>query len=206
MTRFWIISCMPWVSRVGRARRRCSAASGASGTGPPRSSQGSRMLAAATASWMARLMPTPPIGDMACAASPMQSRPGRYQRSSRSTATVSSFTSSQLRSSWTRSLEGGGERRHRVAERREPLGAQLVDAALANDEGALPVIAAVEHHHDAASPRSGRGFAGDRPDVATAGATARPSARRDRSPSSPACAPHRRMSPVGSRRRGRRES
>ena len=35
-----------------------------------------RMLAAATASWMARLMPIPPIGDMACAASPIASRPG----------------------------------------------------------------------------------------------------------------------------------
>ena len=36
-----------------------------------------RILAAATASWIARLMPTPPIGDIAWAASPMHSRPGR---------------------------------------------------------------------------------------------------------------------------------
>jgi hypothetical protein len=35
------------------------------------------MLAVATASWMARLIPTPPTGDMACAASPMHTRPGR---------------------------------------------------------------------------------------------------------------------------------
>src|SRR5258707_10358775 len=30
----------------------------------------------ATASWIARLMPTPPTGDMACAASPIHSNPG----------------------------------------------------------------------------------------------------------------------------------
>ena len=41
---------------------------------------GERMRAAATASWMARLMPMPPTGDMAWAASPMQRRPGRCQR------------------------------------------------------------------------------------------------------------------------------
>ena len=33
-------------------------------------------FAVATASWTARLIPTPPTGDMACAASPMQSSPG----------------------------------------------------------------------------------------------------------------------------------
>ena len=38
------------------------------------------MFAAATASWIARLMPIPPIGDMACAASPIASRPGRCQQ------------------------------------------------------------------------------------------------------------------------------
>ena len=54
------------------------------GTRPAAQGRASR-LAAATASWMARLMPTPPIGDMACAASPMQSRPGRYQLRKRST-------------------------------------------------------------------------------------------------------------------------
>ncbi len=44
-------------------------------------------------------MPTPPTGDIACAASPMQSRPGFDQRVSRSTATVSSLTSSHERTS-----------------------------------------------------------------------------------------------------------
>ena len=52
-------------------------------------------LAAATASCTAMLMPTPPIGDMAWAASPMQSKPGLDQCSSRSTATLRSFMSSQ---------------------------------------------------------------------------------------------------------------
>ena len=36
-------------------------------------------------------MPTPPTGDMAWAASPMQTRPGRAQRFSRFTVTVSSL-------------------------------------------------------------------------------------------------------------------
>ena len=57
------------------------------------------LLPAATASWMARLIPTPPMGDMACAASPMQSKPGRCHCRRRSTFTVNSFTSFQSRTS-----------------------------------------------------------------------------------------------------------
>ena len=53
----------------------------------PRASGPARMLAAATASWIARLMPMPPIGDMAWAASPIASRPGRCQLVSRSSLT-----------------------------------------------------------------------------------------------------------------------
>ena len=56
-------------------------------TSSPRASGPARMFAAATASWIARLMPMPPIGDMAWAASPIASRPGRYQRVSRSSLT-----------------------------------------------------------------------------------------------------------------------
>src|SRR2546430_2570465 len=48
-------------------------------------------------------MPTPPTGDMACAASPMQRSPGRYHLCRRSTRTLSKLTSSQSRSSVTRS-------------------------------------------------------------------------------------------------------
>ena len=65
------------------------------------------MLAVATASWTARSTPTPPIGDIACAASPMQSRPGRYHCCRRSTLMVSSLMSSQLASSWTWSWSCG---------------------------------------------------------------------------------------------------
>ena len=43
----------------------------------PRRSGSHRMFAAATASCTARFTPTPPIGDIACAASPMHSSPGR---------------------------------------------------------------------------------------------------------------------------------
>jgi hypothetical protein len=54
-----------------------------SGGDRPARSRAARTLAAATAAWIARLMPTPPTGDMAWAASPMQRRPDRYQRRSR---------------------------------------------------------------------------------------------------------------------------
>ena len=51
--------------------------------------------AAATASAIARLMPTPPTGDIACAASPMQSTPLACQRRKRSSRTSRTLTSSQ---------------------------------------------------------------------------------------------------------------
>src|SRR5437773_2300482 len=95
--RFWTSTWTRWVTRVGHSRRRCTRARSSALTRPSRSGAASR-LAAATASWIARLMPTPPTGDIAGAASPRQSTPGRNQRASRSTRTVSSFTSSQARS------------------------------------------------------------------------------------------------------------
>ena len=72
-----------WMIRVGSSRRSWTLCSSAS-TCSPRAIGPARMLAAATASWIARLMPIPPIGDMAWAASPIASRPGRCQRVSRS--------------------------------------------------------------------------------------------------------------------------
>ena len=72
-------------------------------------------LAVATASCTARLTPTPPTGDIACAASPMQSNPGRVQRFSRLIATVSSLTSSQL---FTSATPGFEDRRHAARRRR----------------------------------------------------------------------------------------
>jgi len=52
-------------------------------------------------------MPTPPTGDMAWAASPMHSSPGRNQRRSRFTWTLRRRTSSQPVSSPTRSARNG---------------------------------------------------------------------------------------------------
>ena len=69
-----------------------------------------RMLPAATASWIAMLIPTPPTGDMACAASPMQSSPGRHHCFSRSICTVRSFACSQSAISATRSAAQGRSR------------------------------------------------------------------------------------------------
>ena len=58
-------------------------------------------------------MPTPPIGDMAWAASPIASSPGRCQRVSRSSSTVSSLTWSQLSSSPTGAGTAPWRRRRR---------------------------------------------------------------------------------------------
>ena len=94
-------------SRGSGTSRRCCTRARSKVDSVPFFSGFHRMLAAATASWMARLMPTPPTGDMACAASPMHSRPGRYQVRSRSMLTVSSLTSSHDFSSSTRSARNG---------------------------------------------------------------------------------------------------
>lgn len=88
-----------WIActtRTGNIRRACTFASSGSGSRPV-AIAAARMLAAATASWMARLIPTPPTGDMAWAASPIASSPGRCQRVRRSSETDSSFTSSHPR-------------------------------------------------------------------------------------------------------------
>src|ERR1700680_1352911 len=74
---------MRCVTRVGHWRRCCTRARSSSVTAPRRSGS-ARILAAATASCTARLMPTPPTGDIAWAASPMHNRPGRYHRGRRS--------------------------------------------------------------------------------------------------------------------------
>jgi len=137
------------ISRVGRVRRRCTASKSASVSLPLRSGT-ARMLAAATASWIARLMPTPPIGDIAWAQSPMHKSPGRHQRWRRSTVTVSSFTSSHSRSSATRSRRKGAMRTISSREELDPALADRVEPALADHKGALPVIAAVEHHQQPA--------------------------------------------------------
>ena len=146
-------SASPWSARGGagaprRGRRRRRA--------PSRSLAASR-LAAATASWIARLMPTPPTGDIACAASPMQSSPGLRPARSRSTATVSSLTSSHERDvSATRVAE------HRRGRRR-PASRKTLDALarasasappLGMTKRALPVVAAVDRDEEVARRRS----------------------------------------------------
>ena len=132
MKRLWAKIWKPWVMRVGNVRRawtlwRCASsvsrfASGAAGDercdegGDESCDEGgdescdsgcARALAAATASWMARLMPTPPMGDMAWAESPMQRRPGRDQWRRRSTATERSLMSRQSFSSAVRPWRKG---------------------------------------------------------------------------------------------------
>ena len=51
----------PWIARVGISRRRCTALRCQGSTVPCRSGPASA-FAAATASWTARLIPTPPTG------------------------------------------------------------------------------------------------------------------------------------------------
>src|SRR5882762_4757680 len=84
---------------------------------------------------MARLMPTPPMGDMAWAASPMQRSPGRDHWVRRSTATVSRLMSFQSRSSSTRSRRNGTRL------------ANFVGGALGDHEGTLPIGFAIEQDH-----------------------------------------------------------
>ena len=88
-------SCTAFCARLDDPRRKHAPllhlfSSGS--TSSPRANGPARIFAAATASWTARLMPTPPTGDMACAASPIASSPGLHQRVSRSSETESSFT------------------------------------------------------------------------------------------------------------------
>ena len=100
ITRFCTVVCMSWMAFIGKVRRFCTR-SRWSLVNCPRRSGSARILAAAIASCTARLTPTPPIGDIACAASPIHNNPGRHQRVSRSTATVSRLISFQSFSSPT---------------------------------------------------------------------------------------------------------
>ncbi len=93
-TRRAIARWKAWVTTVGSRRRRATRARPRSSSVPSLSGR-ARRLPAATASWMARLIPTPPTGDIAWAESPMQSSPRRCQRLRRLTWTSSVFTSSQ---------------------------------------------------------------------------------------------------------------
>ena len=87
----------------------------------------------------------PPIGDMACAASPIASSPGRYQRVSRS-----SLTRQQMQVGDLVELARGRARGAAAAtsSRIASMPARLIflGRALRDHEGALPIIAAVDHH------------------------------------------------------------
>ena len=112
---------------------------------------GERMRAAATASWMARLMPMPPTGDMAWAASPMQRRPGRCQRVRRLTWTERSLTWSQSVSSSTAVGEEGDEVGYGGAEGGEASGLDGGgEGVFGDDEGALEVVGAIDEDGEVA--------------------------------------------------------
>ena len=121
------------------------------------------MLAVATASWIARLMPTPPTGDMAWAASPMQSSPGRYHRfepvdrDGQQLDVVPGCAA--LRRGPARN---GATLREPRAERRKPSLSESLERTLGDDEGALPVIAAVDHHEHPAGFDPARAAGSDR--------------------------------------------
>jgi len=73
---------------------------------PSRAGGGPRMFAAATASWTAKLMPTPPTGSITCAASPSNNRPGRYQRGTR---LASSGSNAVWTRSWSKSMRSASQ-------------------------------------------------------------------------------------------------
>ena len=89
----------------------------------------------------------PPIGDIAWAASPMQSRPGRYQRRSRSTRPLEQLESSTRSSSPRRGRSAKAtSSTMRRATLRSLRALSSSKEPLRNDVGALPVVAAVDHH------------------------------------------------------------
>ena len=94
----WASRWKPWTSAVGHQRRRCTLTQHRPRDDPARrAAPAPSSRAAATASCTARLIPTPPTGDIACAASPISSSPSRSQRRSRSSRTSSRRTSSHDR-------------------------------------------------------------------------------------------------------------
>src|SRR5699024_4410215 len=80
------------VNFAATSRRRCTARRSLSESCPVRNGSAS-ILAVATPSCTARLTPTPPTGDIACAASPRHSSPVRYHRVSLLTSRSEEHTS-----------------------------------------------------------------------------------------------------------------
>ena len=109
-----------WMTAAAQARRRWTARRWSVVTADPARSTGPRIRAAATASCTARLIPTPPTGDIAWAASPISSSPSAYQRRSRSSRTLSSLTSSKEARASARSPSQGTSSGQPRPERGDP--------------------------------------------------------------------------------------
>src|SRR5579863_7437419 len=92
---------------------------------------------------MARLIPTPPAGDMAWAASPMQSKPGRYHWRRRLICTVRILIWSQSCNSFTRSPRNGAIWRMSL-KRIEATRLDCIIGALGNDEAGLKIVGTVD--------------------------------------------------------------
>src|SRR6516165_11635017 len=95
---------------------------------------------------MARLIPTPPTGDIAWAASPMHNKPGRYHFRSRSALTVNNFASLQSRSSVTRSRKKRGDFRNARAEVFDSSRLHLFRRFFGNRKPAMPIVSAINRH------------------------------------------------------------
>jgi hypothetical protein len=96
-------------------------------------------------------MPTPPGGDIACAASPMHSSPGRRQRIRQSTRTVRSLTESQSAISPTPVTERRSGRVDTCSKGVQPGGLNRRIGPTRNNVRYLPVVAAIDTHDGATS-------------------------------------------------------
>ena len=92
----------------------------------------------------------PPIGDMAWAASPIASRPGLCQRCQPVELDAEQVEVGDLVQLGEIEL---GRRRggNLFADRVDPAGLKGLRRALRNDEGALPIVAAVDHDEESAA-------------------------------------------------------
>ncbi len=108
------------------------------------------MLAVATASCRAMLMPMPPTGDMAWAASPMQSRPGEDHCWRRLTSTVRSLILSQESRTVVRPGEEGDDAFDALLEGGEAGGLELGEGAFGDGVADLVVVVAIDEDDEAA--------------------------------------------------------
>jgi hypothetical protein len=98
----------------------------------------------ATASWMASLIPAPPSGAMVWAASPINSKPGRYQRRKRHTSTVSNEVWIHSQNAHVRSDSHGTRLPREPRTAPSPLGAKASAGPCRHGVTHLPLIATVQ--------------------------------------------------------------